>query len=388
MTEYASYQDIDKDQFQIDIEEAKSKIGAPKQEDLDHLIKLEKWGRMATFSGFIIILILSVLETSMEIGSIVFWIMAVLSGSLIGLGNLSRWANVAHPILHGGYEKIEGIPSKYKRKGFAKGIRRYIDWLDWIKPSAWAYEHNIKHHYHLGEDEDPDNVEINTEFLRNAKIPMFLKYIFVFFFAATWKLSYYAPNTIRILKNKQNKLENTENEEKISHYGFWTENGRELWKSSILPYALVKFLLIPSLFLIIGTEAMFNVLMVMLIAELVANLHSFAVIVPNHSAEDIYRFEEPHTSQGEFYLRQIMGSVNYNTGSDLVDFGHGWLNYQIEHHIYPNLPLSQYQKLQPLIKDICKKHKIEYRQESVFKRVWMTVELMVGKTELLRIKSI
>ena len=126
----------------------------------------------------------------------------------------------------------------------------------------------------------------------------------------------------------------------------------------------------------------------MLIAEFFANVHSFTVIVPNHSAEDIYMFSEPHKSTGEFYLRQIMGSVNYNTGSDAIDFAHGFLNYQIEHHLFPNMPLSYYQKMQPIVKDICKKHNLEYRQESVFKRALMTIDLMVGKTTLLRVEGI
>ncbi len=42
--------------------------------------------------------------------------------------------------------------------------------------------------------------------------------------------------------------------------------------------------------------------------------------------------------------------------------------------------------MQPIVKEVCKKHNLPYRQESVFKRVWMTVELIVGKTNLLVIK--
>jgi len=110
--------------------------------------------------------------------------------------------------------------------------------------------------------------------------------------------------------------------------------------------------------------------------------------VPNHSAEDIYQFSTPHKTQGEFYLRQIMGSVNYNTGNDVIDYLHGFLNYQIEHHLFPNMPLSFYQEMQPIVKEICKKHNLEYRQESVFKRMIMTLELMVGKTKVLRIDGI
>ncbi|HFQ61576.1 MAG TPA: fatty acid desaturase, partial [Epsilonproteobacteria bacterium] len=47
-----------------------------------------------------------------------------------------------------------------------------------------------------------------------------------------------------------------------------------------------------------------------------------------------------------------------------------------------------YQKMQPIVKEICKKHNLEYRQESVFKRAKMTIELMVGKTQLLRVDGI
>ena len=52
------------------------------------------------------------------------------------------------------------------------------------------------------------------------------------------------------------------------------------------------------------------------------------------------------------------------------------------------MPLSYYQTMQPLVKEVCRKHNIEYRQESVFKRIEMTVDLMVGKTKLLRVDGI
>jgi hypothetical protein len=52
------------------------------------------------------------------------------------------------------------------------------------------------------------------------------------------------------------------------------------------------------------------------------------------------------------------------------------------------MPLSYYQKMQPIVKDICKKHNLEYRQESVFKRIFMSIDLMVGKTKLLRVSGV
>ncbi len=385
---YARYEDVDKEQLQKDIEEIKEMMDPVGEADFQHLLKLERWGRIATFSGYGLIALVSILELyTGGLNSFVFWILAIVAAILISTGNVSRWSNVTHPILHGAYDKVPNIPEIYTKKVFAKGARRYIDWLDWIKPQAWEYEHNIMHHYHLGEVDDPDNVEKNLQWLIQSKTPMWVRYIIIYAFAGMWKYLYYAPNTLRILENKKNrdqqKLEITDFELNPR-----TKNGLELWMEYLLPYVVIKFVLFPALFLPLGIGAVFNAFIIILIAEFFANLHSFLVIVPNHSAEDIYMFNEPHKSTGEFYLRQIMGSVNYNTGSDLKDFAHGFLNYQIEHHLFPNMPNSYYQKMQPVVKEICAKHNLEYRQESVFKRIGMSIDLMVGKTKLLRVDGI
>jgi len=384
---YTPYDQVDQVQLQRDIDHIKVTLGTASWEDFQHLLKMERWGRAATFLGYGLILLVSFLELKYTLSSLTFWMIALFAAILIAVGNVSRWANVTHPILHGAYDKVPNIPERYTSKYYATGKRRYLDWLDWIKPDAWSFEHNVMHHYHLGEDDDPDNVENNLEWLTTSKLPMWLRYVIVYGFATMWKPVYYAPNTLRILDNKARRREKLP-EVKRHVWNPFTKNGSRLWKEYLLPYIGIKFVFIPLLFLPLGWSAVLNALIITFIAELLANFHSFTVIVPNHSAGDIYRFETPHKTQGEFYLRQIMGSVNYKTGTNTVDFMHGWLNYQIEHHLFPNLPLRQYQKMQPIVKEICRQHNLEYRQESVFKRVYMTVELMVGKTKLLKIEGV
>ena len=53
-------------------------------------------------------------------------------------------------------------------------------------PEAWNLEHNRLHHYHLGEIKDPDLVERNLHFLRDAPIPKAMKYLFVLLLAPIW----------------------------------------------------------------------------------------------------------------------------------------------------------------------------------------------------------
>lgn len=389
MAEYTDYRDIDQEQLQCDIEDIKKVIKIEKK-DFDHLLKLERWGRASTIIGSLIIalvVIISSSNTGIVLEQFDFWLFGLAGAFLVSVGNLSRWANVTHPILHGAYDKVPNIPYRYTKKGFASGNRRWIDWLDWIKPDAWAYEHNIMHHYHLGEMDDPDNVEKDVKWIHDMKVPIFVKYLVVYAFAVVWKIAYYGPNTLRILENKE-RMARGEEPTLAYEIAPFTKNGRELWKNYILPYGLFQFVFLPLLFLPFGLSSVLSAFIFLVIAEIMTNLHSFLVIVPNHSAEDIYQFSTPHKTQGEYYLRQIMGSVNYNTGSDFIDFMHGFLNYQIEHHLFPNMPLSFYQEMQPLVKEVCKKHNIEYRQESVFKRMRMTLELMVGKTKVLRIDGV
>ncbi|HRI72036.1 MAG TPA: fatty acid desaturase, partial [Polyangium sp.] len=134
----------------------------------------------------------------------------------------------------------------------------------------------------------------------------------------------------------------------------------------------------------LGPWSAFSAFCNSVMAEALSNLHTFAVIVPNHSGDDIYRFEDRPASRAEHVLRQIIGSVNFDTGGDLNDFAHFWLNYQIEHHIWPDIPMRQYQIVQPKVRALCEKYGIPYVQENVFTRVKKMLDIAVGNTTMPR----
>ena len=118
-------------------------------------------------------------------------------------------------------------------------------------------------------------------------------------------------------------------------------------------------------------------------AEALTNAHAFVAIATNHAGDDMYRFRQgcrPYS--GSFFLRQVLASVDFWTGSDVNDFMHGYLNYQIEHHMWPSLSMLSYKKGQPLVKAICKKHGVPYVQENVFARLKKTVDIMTGSSSM------
>jgi fatty acid desaturase len=350
---------VDLENFYADIKALRREIDASLgEEDLRHLLRMERWGRACTVLGLA--------------GAGIFPNPA--SAMLLSIGRSTRWM-LMHHVGHRGYDKVPGVPPRYTSKVFARGRRRFLDWPDWMIPEAWIYEHNVLHHSHTGEERDPDLIERNTEELREHAMPV--RYGLMAILALTWRASYYAPKTLDAWRERG---------EQDGEAGGSAKEGRlrELWQKCYLPYAALNFGLLPLLYLPLGPWGVASAFCNSLMAEALTNLHTFCVVGPNHTGDDLYRFDDRPASRAEHALRQILGSTNYATGGDLLDFAHLWLNYQIEHHLFPDIPMRQYQVIQPKVRALCEKHGIAYVQESVFVRVKKMLDIAVGKSSMRR----
>ena len=317
---------------------------------------------------------------------------------LLSTATFARWTMIAHHTCHGGYDRID-LTKRHNRFTFAVGglWRRATDWFDWMLPEAWNVEHNNEHHYHLGELSDPDLLENNMQSVRDdASTPLWVKYANVFFLMATWKWLYYAPNTWKQLQLQRMRASGQEVPADAAtmpllltslgdtkSFGSWLERGR-LFSEVLLPYFIARFLLTPlPVLLLFGKTPFLNAVANLLLAELFTNVHSAIAIMTNHAGNDLYRFATGcKAKSGTFYMRQVISSSNFWCGGDLNDFMHGWLNYQIEHHVWPDLSMLSYQKGHPLMKAICEKHGVPYVQQNVFTRCLRTWEIMVGTADM------
>jgi Fatty acid desaturase len=272
-------------------------------------------------------------------------------------------------------------------------------------PEAWNLEHNRLHHYRLNEVADPDLVQNNAQWVRDMEIPTIIKQVVIVpAIAVTWKFVYYAPNTYKELKTRewiasgkalpQHYIpENAIGLIPLIAPGDDSEramrevvNPVDFFLRVMAPFFLTRFVLLPAPLLAIpdiGPALFGHAIVNLILAEALTNVHAFCTVVTNHCGGDLYTFDDavkPRSSS--FYVRQIVGSANYATGTDTIDFCHGFLNYQIEHHVWPDLSMLQYQKAAPQLKAICEKHGVPYIQESVLERVVKTADIMVGKANM------
>jgi linoleoyl-CoA desaturase len=103
------------------------------------------------------------------------------------------------------------------------------------------------------------------------------------------------------------------------------------------------------------------------VANLIRNYWSYMVIFCGHfpdGAEKFTREEFEAETRAEWYLRQMLGSANFHAGP-LMAFMSGNLCYQIEHHLFPDLPSNRYAEIAVRVRALCDKYDLPYTTGSL-----------------------
>lgn len=98
------------------------------------------------------------------------------------------------------------------------------------------------------------------------------------------------------------------------------------------------------------------------VANLIRNYWAYMVIFCGHfpdGAEKFTKEEFENESQAEWYLRQMLGSANFHAGP-VMAFMSGNLCYQIEHHLFPDLPSNRYAQISERVRALCDKYDLPY----------------------------
>ncbi|HTK67338.1 MAG TPA: acyl-CoA desaturase [Pseudonocardia sp.] len=99
-----------------------------------------------------------------------------------------------------------------------------------------------------------------------------------------------------------------------------------------------------------------------IVANLIRNVWTHSIIFCGHFPDQTYTFspeEVENETSGGWYARQLVGAANI-TGSPLFHIMSGNLGYQVEHHLYPDMPSSRYSEIAPRVRDICERYRLPY----------------------------
>ena len=269
----------------------------------------------------------------------------ILGGSLVGLA-LQQIAFVAHDAGH------RGISPPKPGGG--------INWLGWIHGSIgfgvsiemWVDEHSGHHAMTMRPHEDPQFKYLPIFLVSQKELDTFDKLSNVEQVLAKWfvPFQHYTLIPISVIIGRFN-LHIISLIYALKAKKLYDVAGLALyfmWFGSIVSYLPIKER-VPFVF----------------VAYIVAGILHIQLTI-SHLATDSFTAEEDEKEQ--FFAFQCKTTRNIDT-SWYDDWFHGGLQYQIEHHLFPQMPRHYLPKVKPLVEQLCKKHDVPYRSTSFTKAV-------------------
>jgi NADPH-dependent stearoyl-CoA 9-desaturase len=97
-------------------------------------------------------------------------------------------------------------------------------------------------------------------------------------------------------------------------------------------------------------------------ANVVRNVWAHSIIFCGHFPDQTYTFSQEEVAQetrGGWYVRQLLGAANID-GGPLFHLLTGNLSFQVEHHLFPDMPSSRYAEVAPRVREVCRRYGLPY----------------------------
>ncbi|WP_344976513.1 acyl-CoA desaturase [Streptosporangium fragile] len=98
----------------------------------------------------------------------------------------------------------------------------------------------------------------------------------------------------------------------------------------------------------------------LLLHQAVFGVYLGCTFAPNHKGMPTLRGED----KLDFLRRQVLTSRNVR-GGRMLDAVLGGLNYQIEHHLFPSMPMPNLRRAQPIVRAYCEELGVDYLESGI-----------------------
>ena len=275
--------------------------------------------------------------------TVAMWLLTVIMGfAVAGIG-----MSIMHDACHGSYSSQ---PLVNKILGYSlnmMGGNRF----------NWMIQHNVKHHTFTniyGADEDLSNGDV----IRLSPYSDF-KWFHRFQHLYSWLL--YMLGTLSWVTIKDFKqFKDLYNEQShIKDTSFATEVAI-LCSSKILYY--IYLVVIPYLVLDLPIwQILIGFVTIHIVAGFVLSVTFQLAHVVEHTAHEN---SDPLPDLESWAIHQLKTTCNFARKNRFLNWYLGGLNFQIEHHLFPNVCHVHYNKISEIVKDVVQRHGIEYNEFS------------------------
>jgi len=275
---------------------------------------------------------------------------AVAGTALLSLAKVLENMEIGHNVLHGQWDWMRD-PAIHSSTW---------EWDAASTSASWKRAHNYQHHTYtnvLGRDRDLGYSAMRVE-PEQPWHPVYLTQpIYFFLMAATfeWGIALYDMELDAVGRGEKSKA--AAREEIVSLL-------RKARGQLLKDYALLPALA--------GRRGARRALAGNVVANLVRNVWVHTIVFCGHIPEGAETFTEEEyrgETRGGFYRRQLLGSCNLE-GSPLFHLLTGNLSYQVEHHLFPDLPSNRYAEIAPRVRAVCERHGLPYNSGGLGRQYW------------------
>ncbi len=286
-----------------------------------------------------------------------WWLGAV----ILSISKVLQSGEFAHNVMHGQYDWMKDPRFEGKTH----------DWDLACTKEDWRHSHNFLHHHYtnvLGLDRDfgYGAIRLSADVPWEPRHLIQLPYALIGAFVFEWAIGVYNMELERLLIERDPAVRG---QVKARIQALWPNYRAKIWRQVKKDYLLWP-LVGGAVSWVLGAGFMHGWLAILLghaMANVMRNVWNFIVIFCGHFPEGVATFEQADIegeTQGHWYLRQIMGSVNIR-GGFVMQMLTGHLSHQIEHHLFPDMPSRRYVDIAPRVRAICERHGVRYNEGSL-----------------------
>jgi len=280
-------------------------------------------------------------------GPVFLLVMVVLMS--LGLGGIGL--SVMHDANHGAYSK----------RPWLNTLVGYSINLVGANAFNWKMQHNVLHHTYTNVDGEDEDI-ISRGVLRLTphtkwKFLYKVQHIYAWFLYGLMTLSWmFAKDFARIIKYQRNGLAR---KQKASIVKEWI-----ILIGSKLLYVGYIFV-IPVIF---TSLPWWQILIGIFIMHYIAGFMLSIIFQPAHINEDA-QFPLPdnaNTLANNWAIHQLLTTTNFGNNYSWFSWYIGGLNYQIEHHLFPNVCHVHYRRIASIVKSTAHEFDLPYHSSKTF----------------------
>ena len=270
---------------------------------------------------------------------------------LMGFGMAGLGLSVMHDANHGAYSKNETVN---KWVGF---IMFFLGGSD----VNWRIQHNILHHTYtnvtgMDEDINPGLVLRFSPHEKRRWIHRFQHLYAWFFYSLMTLLWFVSKDYIQTIRYERMGLTGTQK----------TTFTRQIIML-ILTKSLYALLMI-VLPLVLSPFSWWITILGFLLMHAVAGLTLACIFQPAHvvPTSDFPMPDDTGNIHADWAVSQLYNTANFAPGARFFSWYVGGLNYQVEHHLFPNICHIHYRKISQIVRDTAKEFNLPYHSYKTF----------------------